>query len=98
MLAKIQFKTKIRTVHYVDGTVAYQYVAVPELTRAHCDMAAFRRHEKYGGFANSDLFPNMLKRIRYDLMGGKACLRLDMVPTNASIDASGFLAVVTIEV
>ena len=98
MPAKITFKTKIRTCRNMDETVAYQYVAVPEFTRAHCDMAAFRRHEKFGSYANSDMFQNVLKRIRRDLMGGKDCLRLDMVPANATVDASGFLAVVTIEI
>ena len=35
-------------VRNVDGTPAFQYVAVPVLTRSHCDITAFRSHPKFG--------------------------------------------------
>ena len=94
-MATIQFKAKAHSVRYVDGTPAYRYVPVPTLRRSHCDMAAFRKHPRYGGLANSDLFPNVLARIRSDL--GER-IRLDRIPSNVSVDESGFLASVTVEV
>jgi hypothetical protein len=59
-------------------------------------MTAFRQHKRYGGIANSDLFPNALARIRRDLGD---YIRLDKpLPENVTIDESGFLAKVTLEV
>ena len=97
-MATITFKGKVREARYVDGELAYRFVAVPELKRQHCDMAAFRQHAKYGDYANSDLFPGMLRRIRHGLFGDNGLLKLDSVPDGVAVDASGFLAVVTIEV
>lgn len=61
-------------------------------------MPAFRKHPKFGGFANSQLFPNMLSRIRRDITNAGGWIRLDRLPENVTIDESGFLAVVKIEV
>jgi hypothetical protein len=90
-MATISFKTKI-------GRAGM--VVVPTLKRSHCDMAAFRSHAKYGMFTNSDLFPSVLARIRRDLIGSDSrnYIRLDSLPTNVSVDLSGFLAVITITV
>ena len=95
-MAKISFKAKIHTVYTVDDAVAYHCIKVPELTRKHCDMDAFRRHPKYGSYANSDLFPGMLRRIRKDKLGD--IIRLDKVPDGVTVDTSGFLAVVSVSV
>ena len=97
-MATIQFKTKIHSLEYVDGTFAYKYIKVPELTRSHCDMDSFRRHPKHGGFANSDLFKGILSKIRRDRVNIDGEIRLDRLPEGVSIDTKGFLAVVTIEV
>jgi len=94
---KIQFKGKIREMSNVDGSLAYRYIDVPEFKRAHVDMNAARRHPKYGSWANSDLFPGMLRRIRRDIFGG-TMLRLDSVPEGVVIDESTFLATVTVSV
>ena len=83
-------------VRNVDGTPAFQYVAVPVLTRSHCDITAFRSHPKFGGLANSDLFPNVLARIKRDRLGER--IRLDKIPDGVTIDTSSFLAVVTVDV
>jgi hypothetical protein len=61
-------------------------------------MSAARQHPKYGAYANSDLFAGMLARIRRDVLNGRAYLRLNELPGNVTVDASGFLACVTIEV
>ena len=95
-MAKISFKAKIQTVYNMDDTVAYHCIKVPELTRSHCDMDAFRRHPKYRSYANSDLFPGMLRRIRKDKFG--ETIRLDKLPDGVTVDTSGFLAVVSISV
>jgi len=97
-MAKISFRGKIRDERYADGTSAYRYIKVPELTRSHCDIAAFRKHEKFGWLANSDLFPNALRRIRTDTFGGRDFIRLDDLPEGVSVDTSSFLAVVSFEV
>ena len=96
-MASIQFKAKAHAIQNVDGTPAYTMIDVPELKRNHCDMAAFRKHPRYAGIANSDLFPNALKRIARDVAPAKF-IRTDRIPEGVTIDLSGFLAVVTIEV
>ena len=96
-MADITFRAKVKRVWTADDpyTVAWRYVDVPVLASRHCDMPAFRRHLKYGGLANSDLFPNALARIRRDI--GET-IRLDRIPANVTIDESGLLAVVVISV
>jgi hypothetical protein len=95
-MAIIQFKAKIQSVWRPEGdAIAWRYVAVPVLTRKHCDMPSFRQHAKLGGIANSDMFPNALSRIRRDI--GET-IRLDKLPANVTVDDSGFLATISIEV
>lgn len=96
-MATITFKAKKQKMGNMDGTLAYEYVSFPILDRKHCDMQEFRQHTKYGPYANSDLFKGMLAGIRKDLLKGEF-LRLDTLPSNVSLDDSGFLAVITIKV
>lgn len=101
MTARISFKGKIETVRNVDDTVAYSILRVPALERRHCDMNAFRQHPKYGGLANSDLFPGVLHKIRRDVFGlrdDQPHIRMDRIPAGVNVDATGFLATVTVEV
>jgi hypothetical protein len=93
----IKFRAKPETVYHMDESVAYVRVKVPALGRQHCDMAAFRRHRRYGSYANSDLFPSMLARAVRD-SGVRDYIRLDQLPPAVTVDASGFLATVTITV
>ena len=96
-MAAITFKAKPQSVFNMDDTLAYQFIKVPTLARSHCDMAAFRKHPKFGGFANSDLFPNVLRRIA-STVAPSGIIRLDRgLPAGVTVDASGFLATVTIE-
>ena len=97
-MATIQFKAKPQTMHNQDGTAAYRYVTVPELARRHCNMSEFRQHPTHGGLANSALFPGVLARIRRDILNGQPYLRLDALPGNVEVNASGFLASVIIRV
>lgn len=89
-MATITFRTKIKG----------DFIDVPTFKRSHCDMAAFRDHPKYGTFANSDLFPNALARIRRDTIGSdyRTYLRASALPDNVTVDTSGFLATITITV
>mgnify|MGYP006977239969 FL=1 len=97
-MARIQFKGKVQTMRNADDDSAvYEYIQVPAFDRKHCDMNAFRRHKKYGPYANSDLFKGMLNRIRKDVFGGQV-LKLNAIPEGVQVDASGFLAVVTLDV
>lgn len=97
-MAKISFRTKVQQVYHSDDTLAYEYIQAPELKRSHCDMQAFRTHAKYGGYANSDMFPSMLARIRRDLFGSSGILKLSSVPDGVTVDTSGFLALVEFDV
>lgn len=96
-MTQIQFKAKVQKCYFSDGTF-YEYLPVPEFDRKHCDMAAFRSHPKFGGFANSDLFKGMLRHVRRDLFGNSSTLKLNDIPQGVKVDTSGFLAVVTVEV
>ena len=95
-MATITFKTKLKQVYNMDDSLAYEYLDIPVFTRAHCDMGAFRNHPKYGGYANSDLFPGMLSRIRAQLFP-HGMLKLSAIPEGVTVKP-GFLHVVTITV
>jgi hypothetical protein len=94
--ASVSFRAKVRRVYNADETLAYEYVPVPKLGRSHCDMNAFRSHRRFGAYANSDLFPAMLRRAA-DAIGVNNVLRLDRVPEGVTVDTSGFLAVVSFD-
>lgn len=95
-MAKVSFKSKVRRVYNMDNSVAYEYVQVPALNRQHVDMAQFRQHAKFGSYANSDLFPAMLRRAA-DAMGVKERIKLDAIPAGVTVDTGGFLAVVSFD-
>ena len=92
----ITFKAKPKPVYQMDGSLAYHEIKVPAIKTHHCDMAAFRSDKKYGGFANSDLFPAMIKRGLIKA-GIRAYIHTDCVPDNVTIDNTGFLHTVTID-
>ena len=91
-MAKITFKAKPVKVYNMDDTLAYEYIQVPVLDRKHCDMQAFRQHPKFGPYVNSDLFKGMMSRVL------PKTIRLDAIPEGVTVDLSGFLAVVSIDV
>jgi len=97
-MAKISFRAKVQQMYNMDDTLAYEYVQVPKLDRKHCDMSAFRNHPKYGGLANSTLFPNILAGIRKGICNSSGWIKLDAMPEGVSVDTSGFLALVEFDV
>lgn len=93
---RIEFKTKVHDVREQTGDLAWQYVRVPKITKAHCDMTQFRQSKRFRGLANTDIFLGVLaKELRK--IGIEKMLRLDDLPTEVSVDSSGFLAVVKID-
>ena len=89
-MAIVTFKAKARTLP--DGRYLLE---VPVLRRAHCDMASFRTHPKFGPLANSDLLPNILAHARRRLFGDSACLFSDRDYEGVTV-TPGFLHQVTI--
>jgi len=98
MKAHIHFRAKVTESFYVNGDSAGKRIQVPTLKRIHCNMQEFRIHPKWGSYANSDLFIGMLAGIRCNLFGESGVLKLDAIPDGVTVDTSGFLAEVTIEV
>ncbi len=96
--AYIHFRAKVTELFYTDNASAGKRIQVPTLKRNHCNMHEFRTHPKWGSYANSDLFDGMLSRIRTNLFGESGVLKLDAIPNGVTVDTSGFLAEVTIEV
>ena len=97
-MARITFRTKpVAEIMPDNSDTGVFIVYVPEITRKHCDMPAFRSHPKHGGFANSTLFPSILKRVRKDF-APYGHIRTDAIPANVKIDRSGFLWTVTVDV
>jgi hypothetical protein len=96
-MAKISFRAKLQQMFNMDDTLAYEYVSVPVFKRSHCDMNAFRQHAKYCYYANSDLFPAMLARIRKERFDS-GILKLNAVPDGVTVDTTGFLVLVEFDV
>lgn len=93
-MATIQFKTKLEKATWSD----FEYVMIPKLNKSHCNMDEFRQHNKYGAYANSDMFNNILGRIKTELFGASNMLRLDEMPENCTIETNGFFATITINI
>jgi len=96
-MATVRFKAKPESIYNMDDSLAWVQIKVPKLEKRHCDMSAFRSHPKFSGFANSDMFPAMLRRAA-KAAGIGDTIRFDRpLPEGVKVDCSGFLAVVTIE-
>lgn len=94
---RVSFRAKVQELHYAGREAPeYRYVQVPTVKRAHCDMPAFRASRAFGCFANSDLFMAMLARALQRAGIGRI-IRLDDLPAGVTVDTSGFLASVTID-
>jgi len=100
----LTFRTKVQRPTYADGTPARPYVTLPSPERRHVDdMHNARMSRKYGPYANSDLFPGMLRRIVASVAKpvGETSFRLHLdepLPPGVTVDTGGFLAVVSIAV
>ena len=103
MAFAITFRGKVQSCKYTDGTLASRYIRVPKLTKSHADMTAARKSAKWGGLANSDLFPQILNRLALE-SGCKVVgegMRIDLLKPlsdRIKVDESGFLATVTITI
>ena len=95
-MPQVRFKAKVQQLHNMDGTLAYEFVKIPTLDRRHADMPAFRVHPKYGPLSNSDIFPSVLARA-VKAIAPRGIIRLDDVPAGVTVDTSGYLATVTLE-
>ena len=89
---KVSWKTKIRESE--DG----KFLSIPKFKRVHVDMAAARRSKRFGSYANSDLFPALLSKVRREWFGDRNWLWLNELPEGVDVDTSGFLAVVSFDV
>jgi hypothetical protein len=90
--AVITFRAKVRQMIVGDAKRAYvDYKA--KVSRSDCDL---KPHQHY--YFNSDLFPSMLQRAYETALGGKRWGYLDALPDTVTVDASGFLACVTVRV
>lgn len=88
------FKAKIENEQrFLDGKLVWRRVVrvKKKLQRADCDL---RQHWAY----NSNLYPALLKRAMAEVIGNARSLDVDALPPGVSVDETGFLAKVTIEV
>lgn len=90
--ASLTFKTK--AVPLRDGDATIDSYKIPTITRAHCDMPAFRIHPRFGGLANSDLFLGMINR-HLKNMYPSGWIRADKLNSQTALQ-SAFLTTVTI--
>lgn len=97
-MLKIAFKAKIKYIDNPNNSSSKAYIAVPTFTANHCNMGAFRQSKRFGAYANSNLFPAVLARLRGDLFGVRMIIKLSDLPNCVTVDTSKFLAVVTITV
>ena len=89
--ALITFKTKIQKLHEGDGSVSLIVNYKRKLSRHDCNL---RPHEHT--YYNSDLFLGMLQKAYSTATNGKEWARIASLPDSVKVDASGFLAVVTV--
>lgn len=91
-----QIRWKVKPQILENGDV---FVRIPaKFKKHHCDMDAFRRSPKYGPYANSDLFPSILMRIRKQAVGIQDGFFLSKTPQNITVEQTGFLWNVTLDV
>lgn len=90
-MAVIKFKGKIKKIQ------DKEFIKIPELTRAHCDMQAFRIHKIYGWASNSELFLSVLKRIKKEVFGESRFLDINNLPENIKV-IKGFLTTIIIDI
>lgn len=90
-MPKVTFKAK--RIESYDGRF---FVKVPKFRRNHCDMEDFRKCPKFGGYANSTLFEQILERAaKKSGIGG--FLHLDSPPECVKVESEGFFTTVSIQ-
>ena len=89
----LQFKAKTET----EPGTGRQFVRVPTFNRNHCsDLQAFRTSRRFGGYANSDLFPAILQRA-VSSAGIGSPLFLDDIPPAVVVLQLSFFSVIQIQ-
>lgn len=95
MTCTITFRAKKLPVYGRDDKVCFYEIKVPKITTRHCDMNEFRASERFGGYANSALFPAMLARALSE-DGILPYIALTNLPDNVTVK-DGYLTEVTIK-
>lgn len=93
MNAVITFKAKLDT--------DYNRIKFPRFTSSHVNMAIMRSHPIYGGLVNSNMLNGMLDRAARKALGCSRTtqyLDINNLPDTVTIDTTGFLAKVTINI
>lgn len=95
----VTFKAKVETIRYSDGRFYCSRIKVPRIKRHHVDMREARDHKHYGSYANSDLFVGMLNGAVRKVVGDSGYIKTsEPLPEGVTVDTSGFLAVVRVEI
>jgi hypothetical protein len=100
-MSTVKFKAKVLNVEHLDGVRTE--VKIPHLTRKHCNMDYFRNNSpRFSGYANSTFFEGMLSAAVKEMApctswGELRPLNINALPDGFTVDTSGFLAVVTID-
>jgi len=90
----IQFRAKIR--EFVDGE---RYFDLKRTIGAKdADRDALRRHPVFGAYANSNLMDGILRGHVSRIFRNRDWCSMNELPPGVTVDDSGFLAVVSIEI
>lgn len=89
MNAQVSFKTKVKRLE--DGRL--YIIFKRKIGRTDCNLKAYE-HRYY----NSDLFETMLNRAYAEAIGNLEWATLCNLPNSVSVDTSGFLAVVKVDI
>ena len=92
------FRTKLDPItYYGQEEVDHVNIRVPRPAENHIDRAAMRRDKEWSDFSNSSMLFGCVSRA-LGLAGVGKTLRLDRLPESVTVDTSGFLAVVTVQI
>lgn len=94
-MATIKFKTKMEVMEDTRLEKDIKTWNIPKIKKHHCNMNEFRSHSKFGGYANSDLFLQIVNGIVKKLFP-LGFLREDDLLDIVEI-REGFLSIITID-
>lgn len=95
-MANITIKAKKFTVYNMDNSIAYTAIKIPRIKTNHCDMNAMRQHKKFGAYANSNMFEQMINAHVKNL-GLPEVLKLNEIPEFLTVK-DGFFTIISFEV
>ena len=88
----IEYRVKVRTFREADGSTPAYFAPKRNITRADCTMRPTDH-----AFYNADVFPSMLNRLHSRIMGEREFVSLESLPAGVTVDTTGFLATVRID-